>query len=150
MATVADVTFSMYTRVKQFADSVNFGFYSASNVEAAASLLQEPQDRVILVQTKVDTKVFLTLEYSIFFSFATTTDVNSVEFTELVSKCLEAFPEYKPLCVYEAEGLKEVPSKFNDTGIRMVIVKVRQETASITQMKSSLSMITIKLSGYIN
>jgi len=150
MATIADVTFSMYTRVKDFADSVGFSFYSASNIESASNILQEAEDRVILVQTKVSTKVFLTLEYSIFFSFATITDVNSIAYIDLLSKFLVAFPEYKTLCVYEAEKLKLVPSEFKDTGVRMVFTKVQQETASITQMKSNLSMVTIKLSGYIN
>ena len=93
MATIADVALSMYTKVKLFADTLGFSFYSASNVETAASVLQEPLNRVILVQTKVDTKVFLTIEYAIFFSFATTTDINSIKFIETVSAFLEHFPE---------------------------------------------------------
>ena len=150
MAGISDVTFSVYTIVKQFADNVGFKFYAASNIEDVLSIMQEQVDRVILVQTKVSTKVFLTLEYSIFFSFAETTDVNAIYYTELVSNFIDTFPRYSKLCVYDADQLKEVPSIFTDTGYRMVITSIEQSTVVNAKIRDNLSVIELKLSGYIN
>jgi len=148
MASIEDVTFSIYTAMKAFADSEGLEFYSTSSIENATNILREQVDRLILVQTHTKQEFFLDLYYAIFFSFSTT-DINSIRFIELISKLIDTFPKYSKLCVYNADKLKEVPSIFEDTGVGMVVTDIKQKTASTTQMKDNLSMVELKLSGYI-
>ncbi len=148
MATIADVTFSVYTEMKKFADIEGLEFYSTNSIENATNILRDQVDRLILVQTHTKQEFFLELYYAIFFSFAST-DINSIHFIELVSKVIDTFPKYSKLCVYDAAKLKEVPSVFEDTGRGMVVTDIKHKTVSATQMKDTLSMVELKLSGYI-
>ena len=149
MAVVEDVTLSVYTTVKKFADSEGLGFAATTSIESASSMMMDAEDKIILVQHKLKEKVFLDLEYKIFVSFAKTTEVNALKTTNIMSKFLEQFPRFSKVCVYEAEQLKQVPSVYTDTGKAMVVKDIGQEVLSLTQMKSNLSAIVLKLTGYI-
>ncbi len=149
MAVVEDVTLSVYTTIKKFADSEALGFAATTSIESASSMMMDGEDKIILVQHKLKDHVFLDLEYKIFLSFAKTTEVNALKTTNIMSKFLEQFPRFSKVCVYEAEDLKKVPSVYTDTGKAMVVKDIGQEVLSITQMRNNLNAIVLKLTGYI-
>ena len=149
MASVADVTFSIYTVVNKFARSINFDFVSTTSIESAASAMMDGTDKLILVQTKVEDKIFLDMEYKIFVSFAKSTDINSIKESEIISQLIDLFPAYSKVCIYDANDLKKVPSVYTDTGKAMVVKSISQDIVSITQMRNNLSCVVVKLSGYI-
>lgn len=149
MATIEDVTLSVYAQVKTFADTNNLGFVATSSIESASSLLMDAEDKVILVQDKLKDGTFLDIEYKIFVSFAKTTDVNALRITELMSKFQVEFKRFSRICVFEAAGLKSVPSVYTDTLKAMVIKDIGQEVVSITQMRNNLNCLVLKLTGYI-
>ena len=149
MATVEDVTLSVYAEVKKFADSKNLGFATTTSIESVSSILMDGKDKVILVQDKLQDKTFLDLEYKVFISLATTTDVNGLKTTELMSDFQTLFKRFSKVCVFEAEGLKTIPSVMTDTGKAMVIKDIGQEIVSTTQMRNNLNCIVLKLAGYI-
>jgi hypothetical protein len=149
MATIADVTFSMYSVVKKFADTINFGFVSTTSIEAADAAMIAGEDRLVLVQTRLEDKVFLDIEYKIFISFAKSTDINSIKETEITAALVDLFPAFSKVCIYKAEDLKKVPSEYTDTGASMVVKSIGQDIVSITQMRNNLSCVVVKLAGYI-
>ena len=148
-ATIEDVTLSVYALVNSFAASKELDFLATTSIESAASLMHEATDKLILVQNKLSAKTFLAVEYKIFLSPAATTDINSLLETEIMSDLLELFKLYSKVCVYEASGLKQVPSVFSETGVRMVVSKVGQNIVSITQMKHNLNAVEVTLLGRI-
>lgn len=149
MATVEDATLSVYAKVKAFADTVSMGFAVTTSIESASSMLMSGEDRIILVQNSLKDKIFLDLEYKIFISFAETIESNAMITTKIMSKFFDDFPRFSKICVYEAEGLKQASSVFNDTNKALVIKDVGQEIVSITQMRNNLNAIVLKLTGYI-
>lgn len=149
MASVEDVTLSMYTKVKKIADEIGFGFVSTTSIESASSTMMDAKDKLVLVQTKIKDAIFLDAEYKIFVSFAASTDINSIKETEITSLLLASFPAFSKVCVFEASALKQVPSVYTDTGKAMVVKTVSQDIVSITQMKNNLSAIVVNLTGYI-
>ena len=149
MATTLDATLSMYTRVKKLADTLGIGFASTTSIESASTVLMDSTDKLILVQTKLEDKIFLIVEYKIFVSFSEKTDINSIREAEIFSKVMEEFPLFSKVCVYEAEGLKRVPSEYIDTGKAMVIKGLRQDVVSITQQMNNLNTVAISMTGYI-
>lgn len=149
MATVEDVTLSMYTEVKKFAETKDLGFAATTSIESASSMMMDAEDKMILVQHKLQDKTFLSVDYKIFISFAKTTDVNALLTTSIMSAFIEAFPRFSRICIHDAEALKQVPSVYTDTGKAMVIKEVGQEVLSITQMRNNLNAIVLKLTGYI-
>jgi len=149
MATIQDVTLSIYTRVKAIADEVSMGFAATTSIESASSSLMDGVDKLVLVQTKLKDGVFLDAEYKIFVSFATTTDVNSIKEAEITSKLLAAFPAFSRVCIFQAEDLKKIPSVYTDTGKAMVVKTIGQDIVSMTQMHNNLSAVVITLTGYI-
>ena len=149
MATVEDVTLSMYVEVKKFADSHNMKFVATSSIESASSILMDAEDKIVLVQDKLKEDIFLSLDYKIFVSFSKTTEVNALETTRIMSDFMEQHKRFTKICIFEAAGLKQVPSVYNDTGKAMVIKELGQEILSITQMRNNLNAIVLKLTGYI-
>jgi len=149
MATVEDVTLSIYTEIKKFADSHDMKFVATSSIESASSILMDAEDKIVLVQDKLKDETFLSLEYRIFVSFAQTTDVNSLELTRIMSDFMVQHKRFTKFCVFETAGLRQVPSVYNDTGKAMVIKEIGQEILSITQMRNNLNAIVLKLTGYI-
>lgn len=149
MATVEDVTLSVYVEVKEFADAQGLGFAATSSIESASSIMMDGKDKIILVQNSLKDKIFLDLEYKIFVSLAETTEVNAMKTTEVMSAFITRFKRFSKICVFEAAGLKQAPSVFNDTGKAMVIKDIGQEVVSITQMRNNLNAIVLKLAGYI-
>ena len=149
MATVADATFTVYSEVNQFALDNGLEFSSTTDIESATNLMMDHRDRAILVLNKTEGYPFLELEYYLFISLSKQSDINSVIYIEYLAKFMKAFPRYKKLCVYKAEGLKQVPSEFIDTGRKLVVADIHQKVTSITQMKNNLSAVIFKLVGYI-
>lgn len=149
MAAVEDVTLSVYTEIKKFADSFNLNFAATSSIESASSILMDGTDKMVLVQNSLKDKIFLDIEYKIFVSFATITDVNALKTTEIMSSFMEQFPRFSKFCVFESSALKQVPSIYTDTGKAMVIKDIGQEVTSITQMRNNLTAIVLKLTGHI-
>ncbi len=149
MAKVSDAVFSVYAEVKKFADSQNLEFISTTDIESATSILLEHKDRLVLALNKTDGYPFLELEFYIFVSLSEQSDINSIIYTDILSEFMKVFPRYSKLCVYEADGLKAVPSEFNDTGKRLVVADIQQKVTSITQMKNNLSAVVLKLIGQI-
>ena len=149
MATVEDATLSVYTQIKAFADTVSMGFAVTTSIESASSMLMSGEDRLILVQNSLKDKIFLDLEYKVFISFAQTVESNAMKTTEIMSKFFDKFQRFSRVCIYEATGLKQAPSVFNDTGKALVIKGIGQEIVSITQMRNNLNAIELKLTGYI-
>lgn len=149
MAAVEDVTLSVYTEVKKFADSQDLGFVATTSIESASSMMMDGKDKIILVQNSLKDRVFLDVEYKIFVSFAETTEVNGLKTTEIMSEFLTQFKRYTKICVFEAGPLKGNPSVYTDTGKAMVIKDIGQEIISITQMRNNLNCIVLKLTGYI-
>ena len=149
MATVEDATLSIYTQVKAFADTVNMGFVVTTSIESASTILMNGEDKLILVQNSLKDGIFIDLEYKIFLSFAESVESNAMKTTSILSKFIEAFPRYSKICVYEASGLKQVPSMFTDTKKALVVKAIGQEIVSITQMRNNLNALDLKLTGYI-
>lgn len=149
MATTEDVTLSIYTEVKKFADSIGFGFVVTTSIESASSILMDGKDKLVLVQEKLKDGIFLEASYKVFISFASTIESNALLTTEIVSKFLLAFPKYYNFCVYEAASLKAAPSIYVFTGKKLVVKEVGQELLYITQMQNNLNAIAFKLLGYI-
>ena len=149
MAKVEDVTLSVYAEVKKFADSKSLGFVSTTSIESVSSILMDGKDKIVLVQDKLEDKIFLNVEYKLFVSFAETTDVNGLKTTEIMSDFQEEFKRFSKICIFEAAGLKTTVSEFVDTGKAMVIKDIGQEVISITQMRNNLNCIVLKLTGYI-
>ena len=149
MAVVEDVTLSVYTEVKKFADTVNLGFAATTSIESVSSMMMDGKDKLILVQNSLKDKIFLDIEYKIFVSLAETTEVNGILSTEIMSKFLDTFKRYSKICVFEAEGLKQVPSVYTNTQKAMVIRDIGQSIVSITQMRNNLNCIELKLTGHI-
>lgn len=149
MAVTEDVTLSVYTVVKQFADSIGFDFVATTSIESASTILMDGDDKIILVQHSLKDSTFIDLEYKVFISFAETIESNAIKTTEIMSNFISQFPRYSKICIYEASGLKEVPSTYIDTGKAVVVKDIGQEIISITQMRNNLNSITFKLLGYI-
>ncbi len=149
MVTTEDVTFSVYTEVKKFADSINFGFAVTTSIESASSILMDGRDKILLVQESLKDGVFLEASYKIFISFANTIESNALLTTEIVSKFLLAFPKYYNLCIYEAASLKLSPSVYVYTGKKLVVKEVGQELVFMALMQSNLNSIAFKLLGHI-
>ena len=148
-ASIEDVTLSVYTQVKKFADTVNLGFAVTTSIESASSMMMDGEDKIILVQNSLKDRTFLELEYKVFVSFAKTSEVNGLLTTEIMSKFLGVFKRYSKICISEATGLKQIPSVYNDTGKALVIKDIGQSIVSITQMRNNLNCIELKLTGYI-
>ncbi len=149
MAGVEDVTLSIYTEMSKFAKTVDLGFVATTSIESASSMMMDAEDKLILVQDKLKDKTFLSIDYKIFISFAETTDVNALKATEIMSKFLDTFKRYSRICVYEAGGLKQIPSVYTSTKKAMVIKETGQEIISITQMRNNLNALILKVTGYI-
>lgn len=149
MAVVEDVTLSVYTEVKQFADTINMGFAATTSIESASSMMMDGKDKIILVQNSLKDRVFLDIDYKVFVSLAETTEVNGLKSTEIMSKFLDTFKRYSKICIFEAAGLKQVPSVYTTTNKAMVIKEIGQEIVSITQMRNNLNCIVLKITGHI-
>ena len=150
MATVSDATFSIYYLVKEFAENHNLEFNSTTDIESATNLMMDHKDRLILVLNKTEGYPFLNLEYYIFVSLSETSDINSIAYIDILSQFMKTFPRYSKICIFEAEGLKQVPSVFTDTGKRLIVSNITQKVVSITQMKNNLSAVVMKTTGYID
>jgi hypothetical protein len=149
MATISDATFSVYTFVNDFAKARGFKFVSTTDIEEATNRLQDHEDKIILVQNKIEYDVFIKLEYYLFVSLAERSDINSILYTKVLSDFLGVLPKYSKICIYDSDGLLEVPSRFDDTGKRLVVSNIHQRITSITQMKNNLSAVVFNLTGYI-
>lgn len=149
-ATVEDVILSMYYKVNSYADSIGLGFESKTSIESVSTALEDDEDKLILVVSKTSDKSFLNIEFKILISLASTKDVNSVRYTEILTGIMAIFRKYSKVCVYKADGLKQVPSVFIDTLRLMVVVEAKQDIMSIAQMRNNLAAVNVKLSGYID
>jgi hypothetical protein len=156
MATREDAILSMYYKTNQFIDYLRtiddlpqFNLAVTTSIESANTMLMDGTNKLILVQTQLEEKFFLSMEYKLFVSFADNLDTNALLTTRVISE-LDAFmPQYSTVEIFEAGGLKKKISEFIPTGCKLVVQSVEQKTASIPQMRNNLTTAVLKLTGFL-
>jgi len=155
-ASIEDTTLSVYYYVNKFINELDkdefptFGFAATTSIEAADSMLQDSTNKLILVQTGTETKVFTKIEYQLLVSLANVSDTNSLVTGAVLNEFMQSYPRYRGLCVYEAAGLKKPTSELNDTTVKIVVTDIKQEVASRPQMRHNLNVVQFTVQGLLN
>ena len=149
MATIEDAMLSIRVNFNTIATSLGLILVIADSDESLVAEGRRQEDSLVAVQADIDAKVFTTLKYNLFVSYANTSDINSLKETEQISAIIAALKPFSKICIYEATGLKQSPSVFTDTGVRLAIMKSGRSLGSRPKIRGNLNSIDVVFSGVL-